>query len=844
MFKFLSTLAVLSSLSLSVYSQWEGINGPEGAQITSMVSDQSTVFVGTLNGVFKLDQNGTWVSISQTLPHKDISAIARTPYPGGYALFAATFEGIYRTLDGGNTWSLVSNMIGCRDLCSATTEDFKPVIYATTVSYVYKSLDFGDKWSNLNSPRMNSITSLRVVDKILFAVTISGAGLYKFGSQGWSPAASSISEEGGAESFTSIGSTIFLVKNSKLYSSVNYGSSWSYKTSKSGYLSSIGSTLFFSTNSGLYASLTNGNSWSLYDVGTASTLIFKPIVAFGSNLYAGSKSGIYKSSNIAGTSWTRFNEGLSYSDITALRSIGDNLWAGTFAGLFVSNDGGANWSHVNDVQSLFITCIYAPDDTSLYVGTTDRGVFYSYDAGESWTCINPDIVSIRSITKVNDDLYVLNYPGLYKMSGDGAWSQVSTVNEFSSIVSKNGMLYASKLGNGVFFSQDGISWTPTSLAPEIGQPKIYNIKDTLFVSSIHGFYSSGDGITWTRCDWTDDFGFVYDMTEQNNILYAASGKGVYRSVDNATTWNSLGLTNYKPSKIAMQGNAIYGGKYGMVKKDLTPELSFTDLTLFKGLKDLPSEVQKITIRHNFLPSDISVSVVSGSGSGFEFQSKRLDYSSPFITADIIKLGYFTYDNLYLRLNRNELGSVADSIAIRCSGMPTVYIPVNGIVLEKFSQTIDFPEIGDMNTTDHSFEITATASSELPVIFETTNTDIISISDKTASILGPGEVTITAHQFGNEIFFPAEDVSRTFTVDLVLGIGQHNGSDIYVYPNPTSGKIQLADNVEVVTLTNIHGQSQSIEWILGSADLKSLPAGLYLLTIKRGSQLFTTRIVKN
>ncbi|NLG35232.1 MAG: hypothetical protein GX548_07750 [Lentisphaerae bacterium] len=79
--------------------------------------------------------------------------------------------------------------------------------------------------------------------------------------------------------------------------------------------------------------------------------------------------------------------------------------------------------------------------------------------------------------------------------------------------------------------------------------------------------------------------------------------------------------------------------------------------------------------------------------------------------------------------------------------------------ERIDQVIDFPEIGDRAVTD-AMELTATASSGLPVSFSVLNGP--AVLDGTAlNFTGTGEVSILASQAGDEIWNPAPDVIRTF-----------------------------------------------------------------------------------
>jgi hypothetical protein len=91
------------------------------------------------------------------------------------------------------------------------------------------------------------------------------------------------------------------------------------------------------------------------------------------------------------------------------------------------------------------------------------------------------------------------------------------------------------------------------------------------------------------------------------------------------------------------------------------------------------------------------------------------------------------------------------------------IDINIIYLT-LSQTITFNKPSDKVYTDAPFDLQATASSGLPITYESDDTDIIEINGSQAIIRGVGTVTITAHQPGNDFYDPATAVSQPLTVN--------------------------------------------------------------------------------
>jgi hypothetical protein len=81
-----------------------------------------------------------------------------------------------------------------------------------------------------------------------------------------------------------------------------------------------------------------------------------------------------------------------------------------------------------------------------------------------------------------------------------------------------------------------------------------------------------------------------------------------------------------------------------------------------------------------------------------------------------------------------------------------------------SQSIQFDSIQSKIFGDPDYEISAMASSGLPVMFISLNPDVATISDGNVHIVGAGTCKITARQDGNSVYKPADQVTQTFFVE--------------------------------------------------------------------------------
>jgi len=80
-----------------------------------------------------------------------------------------------------------------------------------------------------------------------------------------------------------------------------------------------------------------------------------------------------------------------------------------------------------------------------------------------------------------------------------------------------------------------------------------------------------------------------------------------------------------------------------------------------------------------------------------------------------------------------------------------------------SQTITFDALPEKSFGAPSFNLNATATSNLPVSYSSSNPAVATINGNTVTIVGVGQTTITASQSGNSVYFAAPDVAKVLTV---------------------------------------------------------------------------------
>ncbi|MFM8347570.1 MAG: WD40/YVTN/BNR-like repeat-containing protein, partial [Bacteroidota bacterium] len=86
--------------------------------------------------------------------------------------------------------------------------------------------------------------------------------------------------------------------------------------------------------------------------------------------------------------------------------------------------------------------------------------------------------------------------------------------------------------------------------------------------------------------------------------------------------------------------------------------------------------------------------------------------------------------------------------------------------ERYPQTVSFSAPTGLNQSTGTFQLSATASSGLPVTFTTTDTDKLRIDGNQVTILKPGKASIVAQQTGTSVYLPSAQVSKQFCIGPV------------------------------------------------------------------------------
>ena len=198
----------------------------------------------------------------------------------------------------------------------------------------------------------------------------------------------------------------------------------------------------------------------------------------------------------AGVSWTPSGDGMmanvSIAGIAVDPKDPNLVLAGDggFGYMFRSRDGGTTWEELTNFKELLaenaaVGEIYAVEENGssvFYASTRYEGVFRSPNGGDIWQKLDGGLAGearrVREVVLHNGILYAGTHAGLYRLlPSSSTWEFVPSIPNTMIIFSMWSMgdtIFAGT-GQGLYSSQDGVTWTPVANFPST---IVYDLIDT------------------------------------------------------------------------------------------------------------------------------------------------------------------------------------------------------------------------------------------------------------------------------------------------------------------------------------------------------------------------------
>jgi len=476
----------------------KGLEGQSVRALAIAAASPQILAAGTLSGVFRsLDGGQTWARITPP-DHADLrnfeSLAIDAQDPS--VIYAGTWHLGWKTTDGGQTWAPIhAGMIDDSDVMTLTVDRWRPqVVYATACTGIYRSEDAALRWTKIrgipsSSRRTRAFAQSPDDQNRLYAGTTEG-----------------------------------------LWSSEDGSGTWRLITQKDLVINSVlalpgGTVLLGTEGAGVVRSLDGGQTWLASNEGFSERFVSKVVFDHANRrVLAGiwgdrRHGGVFAAAGPRGP-WTRLGAGLEGREVLSLALLGREALAGTDDGVFLADPETGAWSRMATVVDGVDMHPRVKDLLALpprnLVAATSKGLLRSGDGGRTWT---------RPALGLTDEVSAL------AVSPDDI----------------NVLAAASPLG--FFRSTDG-GQTWQQMSPGFGEFQTHALAfmpsddRVLLATTGQGLFRSPDqGATWARCTGGIPYSDITGLAihPDGRTIYASdfTWGGIFRSVDSGRTWERL-----------------------------------------------------------------------------------------------------------------------------------------------------------------------------------------------------------------------------------------------------------------------------------------------------------------
>lgn len=466
-------------------------------------SDPDILFAGSgAGGLWKSENAGeSWFALTDELPSMRVSAVAINPNNTQELLIGTGIGrvlttslqpgvGVLKSIDGGNTWTTTSFSFNTTDLVSTYELIYDPIIpnkvYLAATNGFYFSNDGGDNWTKTNSNRIYDIEVHPTEEGTIYIGT-QFIGLQKSidGGNTWVTLNNGIPS--GGQIFRT---NLDLCHSNPEVVAVKFTNSNTFNSA------------------GVYKSVDNGNSWTaLTNVPDVNCQPSNPNSCSG---------------------WLFGTIGIAPDDPNRIYLGGVQFWYTEDNGNtwiwkdYASNGSGNNLGNKNLVYVDHWDIDFDLDRAGRVYVSCDGGVIRSDDYGESWTRMSKDLINTMcysSATHAENAHYSIggyHDHGLQRLMGDDGnltWTRWSSNDGIKTLIDHQnpGVIYGNIQFGAVIKSFTNGSSPNTSF---------------LVTNGIQ------EGGPWISP--------LVMHPENSSILLTASTAKIYRTMNGALNWNSVG----------------------------------------------------------------------------------------------------------------------------------------------------------------------------------------------------------------------------------------------------------------------------------------------------------------
>jgi photosystem II stability/assembly factor-like uncharacterized protein len=533
------------------WSESPGLHGQSIRAFMQAPSDSSTLFAGTLQGVFRsTDRGATWQQISPVGDREihEIESLAVDPQNPD-VVYAGTWHLPWKTTDGGKTWhSIKRGLIVDSDVFSIIVDPkHTRTVYLSACSGIYKSEDAGLLFHKINGiPSSARRTRVLMQDPTNRQIVYAGTteGLYKT---------------------VDAGRTFHRITGDDVIVNDVYVDPTDAKH-----------VLLATDRGGVLASENGGRSFVASNEGISGRKVEALLVDrdHPERIYAGvvndkSYGGVFVSSD-GGASWSQIDHGLEGLDVFALAQAKDGtVLAGTSNGVFAlpqADDANAGQDPGGDAPAT--AAAWKPINTlanTLLKVTSKKinGVMVNVEEKVKDPVTNLD-ARVTALDASGDVWLAATSLGLFTTQDNGASWQggpVMGASDYDSVAQHDGVLVAGR-SEGLAESTDGgQTWMPMGIPQMITRMHCiaFTPDGTLWVGAREGVFFTADlGKTWKwlqRLPFRDVNDVSYDAAIHKVLVSSNLSDQIFAINPKTINW-SWWQTGYNIALIRAAGDRL------------------------------------------------------------------------------------------------------------------------------------------------------------------------------------------------------------------------------------------------------------------------------------------------
>jgi photosystem II stability/assembly factor-like uncharacterized protein len=599
----------------------------------------------------------------------------------------------------------------------------------------------------------------------------------------------------------------------------------------------------------LFLSEDNGMTWDSVNYDFEQKTI-NDVQIYNNEIFINwSNKGIFSSTD-KGNNWINRTENLTDKMVSGFKIIGDTIIVASGKSIMtdkiinISTDNGITWNTKSEglETGTYYTKILTYNGL-IILPTRESGVFYSSNFGDSWSKIAGNFSG--STLYINDAIVKDGFIHLATTFHGSVTLNLENLELYStnnglldkriySLAKDENFVYVGSDYNGVFRTSDnGENWEqiPVEGLKNIYVTNLFRKDDKIYLSSYSGIAEIQDGNdNWKNIPNKIGTNWFYKIFLQDNILFVASGNGMFKSSDNGIYWDSCNhftsindiTANEDYIYICVSGT--YGiwrtSDYGMNWEKYNDSLSFVNSIKFYD-DFIFVATQKNGLRYSTDGGDI-------------WQKVSLIYSPPEGINAVIKVGA----NIYVGSTNTGLYKSNDNGETWKLQMTSTNMDLEKIKI--------FKSVGDniFAATSQGVYLTQDKGFSWRDITE----DLTKLGINTLEIT---DKYIYVGTSGNGVF-------RAKLSDFgIVDVGENRITNNFsIYPLPASEQVNMSLELDMdayvsMSVTDVFGKR--VATILDNEYYSSgqhsvefntvgLSAGIYFCTVKVGSRIETRKIV--